>query len=239
MNTIKIDHPNTLMVAHRGASGLEKENTTLSFVAACNRSYWGIETDIHKTADGKFIVIHDDNAKRVSGVDIDVEKADYEALRAIRLTDIDGSTDRRDILMPSLSEYIRICKKYEKICVLEIKNQMERADIAEVIREIEAEGYLDHVVFISFYPGNLFYLRELRPEQPAQFLINELIPEIREGVIKYHFNVDVNHKILTEELIKEWHDAGLKVNCWTVNDPAVAERLISWGVDFITSNILE
>ena len=41
-----------LMIAHRGVSGLEKENTMPAFVAAGNRSYYGIETDIHKTADG-------------------------------------------------------------------------------------------------------------------------------------------------------------------------------------------
>ena len=32
---------------------------------------------------------------------------------------------------------------------------------------------------------------------------------------------------------------GIKVNCWTVDDPEIAERLVSWGVDYITSNILE
>ena len=59
MNTIKIaDKKQTLMVAHRGCSGLERENTNAAFVAAGNRSYFGIETDIHKTLDGKFIIIH-------------------------------------------------------------------------------------------------------------------------------------------------------------------------------------
>ena len=49
MNTIKINKGTTLMVAHRGVSGLERENTAAAFVAAGNRSYYGVETDIHRT----------------------------------------------------------------------------------------------------------------------------------------------------------------------------------------------
>ena len=60
-NTIKLENKgNVRMVAHRGVSGLEKENTNAAFVAAGNRSYYGIETDVHLTADNRFILIHDD-----------------------------------------------------------------------------------------------------------------------------------------------------------------------------------
>ena len=50
MNTVKFEHKNTLVVAHRGLSGLETENTVTAFVAAGNRSYYGIETDMRRTA---------------------------------------------------------------------------------------------------------------------------------------------------------------------------------------------
>ena len=70
MNTIKITKNSTKLVAHRGLSGIEKENTNAAFVAAGNRSYYGIETDIHRTADGRFVVCHDDDLKRVAGVDL-------------------------------------------------------------------------------------------------------------------------------------------------------------------------
>ena len=65
MNTVKFEKGETLVVAHRGLSGIERENTNSAFVAAANRSYYGIETDIHRTADGKFVVNHDGNLKRI------------------------------------------------------------------------------------------------------------------------------------------------------------------------------
>ena len=70
MDTIKINKNSTLLVAHRGLSGIETENTNAAFVAAGNRSYYGIETDIHRTTDGRFVVCHDDNLLRVADVDI-------------------------------------------------------------------------------------------------------------------------------------------------------------------------
>ena len=59
MDTIKIQKNQVKMVAHRGVSGLELENTCAAFVAAGNRSYFGVETDVHVTKDGKFVITAD------------------------------------------------------------------------------------------------------------------------------------------------------------------------------------
>ena len=96
MDTIKFNKKQVKMVAHRGASGLERENTVPAFVAAGNRSYFGVETDVHKTADGLYVIIHDETTSRVSrgAVNIHVEENPYEAVRHIVLPDKDGSTVR-------------------------------------------------------------------------------------------------------------------------------------------------
>ena len=66
MDTIKIENKAVKMVAHRGLSGIEKENTCSAFVAACNRAtYFAVETDVHRTVDGQFVIFHDDNTARV------------------------------------------------------------------------------------------------------------------------------------------------------------------------------
>ena len=91
-------------------SGLEMENTASAFVAAGQRSYFGIETDVHRTADGQFIIIHDDNTKRVAGDEMIVEQTSFRTLRSLRLLDTDGQQGRGDLILPSLREYISICK---------------------------------------------------------------------------------------------------------------------------------
>ena len=137
MDTIKIDKKESRLIAHRGLSGIEMENTCSAFVAAGNRSYFGIETDVHVTADGQYIIIHDDSTKRVGLDDLTVENSTYETLRSLRLCDKDGKRGRKDLVLPSLAEYIQICKKYEKTSVLELKNPMEPEHIDRGYEHIE------------------------------------------------------------------------------------------------------
>ena len=76
MDTLKLDKGSIKMIAHRGLSGIERENTAAAFVAAGNHSYFGIETDVHRTADGKYIIIHDDVTGRVAVDNYPVEQTD-------------------------------------------------------------------------------------------------------------------------------------------------------------------
>ena len=239
MNTVKFDKKNALVVAHRGLSGIERENTNAAFVAAGNRSYYGIETDFHRTADGKFIISHDQSLKRVSGEEIDVEAVSLAVAQSVVLLDKDGTKGRADLRAPSLENYISICKKYEKHCVLELKSIFTEEETAAYIELIRALGYLEHVTFISFYYENLEKIRAYYPEASVQFLFSEMTEEIVEKVKRDRFDVDVYFKALTKEAIADFHAAGLVVNCWTVDLPEDGERMAEWGVDFITSNILE
>ncbi|MEG2003377.1 MAG: glycerophosphodiester phosphodiesterase family protein [Clostridia bacterium] len=239
MNTIKVDSKQCKMIAHRGVSGLEKENTLAAFIAAGNRSHYGVETDVHKTGDGKFVVIHDAETGRVAGDNINVETTSFEYIRKLTLKDIDGTKGRADLRIPTLAEYIRTCKKYEKYCVLEFKSQYHYEDICEMVEIIEKEGWLDHMIFISFSFDNLVLLRKRCPKAPAQFLTGSYSEEMVQMINAANIDLDIYFSALTEENIKYLHSLGIIVNAWTVDDAAVAEKLISWGIDYITSNILE
>ena len=241
MDTKKINKGSVKMVAHRGVSGLERENTCPAFVAAGNRSYYGIETDIHVGYDGEFIVIHDRRTGRVSegAFDVDVESTPYDALRELVLPDKDGSFVRQDIRIPVLEEYISICKKYGKAAVLEIKDGFSESNIIGVIRKIKLLDYLDGVIFISFDHNACVTVKNLLPDASVQFLTGEYDDSLPERLKNEGLDLDIHFSALTEERIKALHDRGVKVNCWTVDDPETAEKLASWGVDYITSNILE
>ncbi len=239
MNTIKFEKGSVLVVAHRGLSGIEKENTNSAFVAAGNRSYYGIETDIHRTADGKFAVNHDNDLLRVAGEKVPVEEVSLATLQNIVLFDVDGSKDRTDLRPTSLENYISICKKYEKHSVLELKSEFTEDEVARFIDIIKGYEYLDHVTFISFDYQNLLKIRKLLPQQSVQFLFRDFTKEIIDQVIADKMDVDVHFKSLNKEIIDELHAAGIKINCWTVNEKEDAEQLVKWGVDCITTNILE
>ncbi len=242
MDTVKINSGNTKMIAHRGLSGIERENTCAAFVAAGNRSYFGIETDIHVTKDGKFVIIHDETTEGVTlGKQIiDVEKADFSEVENLILPDRDGAAVRRDLKLPLLEEYISICQKYEKKCVLEIKNYFKEADLERMVEVINEMGYTENVIFISFVLENCIKVRELLPGNDIQFLTaEEITDELTETLLKYRLNLDILYTRLNKENIATLHSKGIKVNGWTCDNKDEAEKLASLGIDFITTNILE
>lgn len=239
MDTVKINRGQARMIAHRGLSGIEKENTLSAFVAAGNRSYFGVETDVHRTADGQYIIFHDDKTTRVALDTMVIEETTFETLRKLRLTDIDGARGRADLIMPSLDEYIGVCKKYEKVCVLELKNHFEPEAIEEILGIVKARDYIDSMIFISFDLPNCVYLKGAHPEYSVQFLISTFPDDLIDTLKRHRLDLDIHYKALTADHVKALHDEGIAVNCWTVNDEEAAERLVAWGVDYITTNILE
>jgi len=240
MDTIKFNHPNKpLMVAHRGVSGLETENTCAAFVAAGNRSYYGIETDVHKTADGKYVVFHDDTTGRLAEVNVTIEETDYDTLRKMQLRQKDGNFGRSDLRIANLQEYIGICKYYEKIAVLELKNHSEKADVIEIGKIIEDMGYLDRVTFISFDFENLVYVKEIYPNQPVQYLTGSCNRQLAQRLAAYGMDLDIYFEGVNPGMMADCKELGIKVNCWTVDQLEDARRLVEMGVRYITSNILE
>lgn len=255
MDTIKINKRNTRMVAHAGLAGLEMANTNAGFIAAGNRSYFGIETDVRVTKDKQIVVVHDGDLKSISGQDISVEDSTLEELQKIMLYDrpffygmeeygytVQEGVFRSDLRTPSLGEYIRICKKYGKTAVLELKSPMNAEEIAIVVEQIRQQEYLDQVIFISFYWDNLVEIRKLLPDQTVQYLTGmetEFTDSFIQKVAENHFDLDIHVFTTTKEVIDRLHAAGIKVNCWTVDWPDRAEMIAEWGADYITSNILE
>ncbi len=240
MNTIKINKGNCKMIAHRGLSGIEPENTAAAFVAAGNRSFFAIETDVRRTIDGRYVLNHDDTTARC-GIDvITPEKSTFETIQSIRLMDMDGKRGRNDLRIPELRDYLSICKRYEKVAVLEFKTVFTEEEMAEVVEIIKAEHDLEKMIFISFQFDALVNLRKVYPEAKCQFLTIRCDDELFEKLKEHKFDIDATiHAFPDKETIDKFHQAGMEVNIWTLDDPEKAEKYISWGADYITTNILE
>ncbi len=226
------------LIAHRGLSGLYLENTVEAFEAAGQKGYYGIETDVHVTKDGKFIVTHDDDLKRIAGLDLIVEETDYETLRGLRFQDPYGK-GIEEYRLPSLEEYLRICKKYDKQAILELKNKMRPQEVLAIAKEVEKLGWLHRTTFISFAGENLVELRKGFPDADAQYLVEKVGEKELAFMKKYRLDCDLKWSIATKKTVKRLHEQGIKINCWTVDGVACAKVLAWHGVDYITSNIIE
>ncbi len=240
MNTTAFsDKGDVQMIAHRGVSGLERENTCPAFVAAGVKSYYGIETDVHVTKDKQFILVHDDDLKRIANLKMSVEESTFAELRKVRLKDTDNKTERADLFLPTVEEYISICKKYKKQAVLELKNRMEKENVWEIVERIKSLGWMENTTFISFFGENLLNLKKRYEKADVQFLSEDITKREIDFIIDNGFDADLNEERLTRKIVEKLHAEGRKVNCWTVDSLQRAKMLKEMGVDQITSNILE
>lgn len=239
MNTTAFNKRNTRIIAHRGLSGLEVENTYTSFVAAANRSYYGIETDIHLSCDGHFVISHDDNFSRLAGDERKIADMTLDEIQKIVLTSKDGDRDNCAIRPATLEDYLSVIRRYSKHAVIELKANFSLDDISRMIEIVKSYVSLDDVTFISFEFENLVKVRELLPQQSVQYLIWHLTDEQIDRLATHKMDADVWCVELTKEQIDKAHARDIKVNCWTVNESCDGERLALWGIDFITTNILE
>ncbi|MCK4240015.1 MAG: glycerophosphodiester phosphodiesterase, partial [Candidatus Atribacteria bacterium] len=70
-----------LIIGHRGAKGIAPENSLSGFKKAIELGIDGVELDVHLTKDGKLVVIHDMNLKRLTGLKILIKQLTFKELR--------------------------------------------------------------------------------------------------------------------------------------------------------------
>ena len=143
----------TLPIAHRGLHTDFPENTLPAFSAAIEHGY-AIETDVRLTADGKWIVFHDDTLARMTG---DERRADACTLAEIRALSIGGEA------IPTLAELLETVAGKTPL-LIEIKDMKEKpARIAELLSE-GMKGYAGEYAVQSFNPLYAKAYKKLHPE---------------------------------------------------------------------------
>jgi glycerophosphoryl diester phosphodiesterase len=210
------------VIAHRGASGYEYENSRAAFRRAVMLDADGVELDVHATLDGGIVVHH---YPEMPGVGPIAELSLAEARRArIR----NGET------LPLLTEVLELVG--ERDVWIELKSLPPAHDqcLLEVLdRGPAPERYAVH----SFDHRIVFRLGELRPSLRRGILLSAYLRD----------PVSVMRTVGATTLWQEWqqvdqelvnrvHEAGCAVIAWTVNELADLDRMVRLGVDGLCGN---
>jgi len=238
-----------LIVGHRG-SQWGVENTRAAFINGVNAGAWGLECDIRVTADGSFVISHDDSYKRLGGPETKIAHMTIQEVLNTRLT-----SKRHGITYAgtpcTLGEFLDICIEHNVVPVVEVKvctsihsntkaeNEPVFDGIPALINLIDQKGLSDKVVIISFMPGVVDFIHRHYPDIAVQVLAGDSDGTIDEWVdwcIEHKMDLDAVHTIITKAAVDRMHQAGLKVNAWTVDRVEDFDRVKAAGVDFITTN---
>lgn len=224
------------LISHRGLSDNFPENSLAAFELAGGKDYYGIECDIRFTLDGYLVVIHDRTSRRVADLNFKIKKHFISTLRQAFLKNTDGT--KSELKIPTLEEYLDVCKNYNKIAVLELKTIFTTKQTAALLKKISKYHESSKTIIISKYFVNLKQIRQQSKNQRLQLIKRHLNDKTIKKLSFYNIDADIYYKNLTAKTVNKCHEYGVLVNCWTCNDPSYAEHLIKIGVDYITTDTL-
>ena len=110
------------LTAHRGFSGVAPENTLVAFEKAAEYNFYAAECDVHLTEDGVWVVYHDDNIFKLTNGYKTIKKTTYDELQEYVIDNGVNVEDYPNQKIPTLEEYLVVCKDMKIIPQIEIKN---------------------------------------------------------------------------------------------------------------------
>ncbi len=226
-----------LIFGHRGASHAAPQNTLAAFRAAAEMGADGVELDVHLSADGVPVVIHDGRVDAVTD-----GTGNVACLTLAQLQSLDAGVRFSSAFagerIPTL-EQVLLTFGSGMLINIELKstNRRDAALETAVVALVRRLGLTERVWFSSFKPFSLSQARLLAPEIPCGLLYDALgIGAHLLGPITPHEALHPHHVLLSKERIRRAHSRGLWVATWTVDDISRAQVLADWGVDAIITN---
>jgi glycerophosphoryl diester phosphodiesterase len=225
-----------LIIAHRGASAVETENTVPAFARARADGADGVELDVMTCGTGEVVVFHDDDLTRLGRRPERVANTAFAVLRGVTL----ASGAR----IPTLEEVFEACGP-DLLVNIELKVPSRAftpvAALADRVATIvERAGAGPRVLVSSFHPLAVRAWMRRQPKIPAGLLFEHQSALPLRGAwaapLLRPFALHPESVLCNAARVAAWHRRGYMVNVWTVDDPPAIAACRAMRVDGIITN---
>ncbi|HUF91075.1 MAG TPA: glycerophosphodiester phosphodiesterase family protein [Candidatus Limnocylindria bacterium] len=236
-----------LVAAHRGGALLWPENSLLAYRNALALGVDYLETDVHLTADGEIVILHDPTLERTTTGRGAVRASSLGALAEMRLKAADGTVTGERI--PMLGELLDLLAPSSARLLLEIKAGAGREAYPGIEEKalalVKARGLLDRVVVMAFEDDTVRRVRALEPGVRTTLLVGRVRAErarawpaeaVRWATDAGATDLGIFYRLVDAGLVQAARAAGLRVAAWTVNEEADIRRVLDLGVDLVISD---
>ncbi len=213
------------MIAHRGASAYETENSLIAIKKAIELNADRIEIDVRITSDDEIIVMHDEKINRTTKGFGLVNKMSFAEIKKIKIK-------HTDEFVPTLQEVINVVKGKCKLNI-EIK-ELKATD--KTVELIKMNQIVDETIVSSFSKEILFRLKELSPKIKRALLYSKPKGVISAAKELELYSIHPFHQTLTKRIVNSAHELEIKINSWGAYNRKSVLRLITLGVDGIITN---
>lgn len=232
LNSFEI-HDRVMITAHRGSSIKAPENTLAAITEAIADGADYVEFDVRLTADGEVVLSHDNNLRRLTGIDQRINEMTLEEIKQIDIGSWFGDAYIGERI-PTLDEVLAITRDHIKPYI-ELKPAPgdTQALVSAVIDSLPATLH-DDAILASLSPEAI---REVKRQAPqlqttlfAQFVV-------RGGLDTSIIDaLGLRHNRVTSDALEAAHRLDYQLHVWTVNSRSEMSRMIDLGVDNIITD---
>ncbi len=245
-----------LVIAHQGGDGLRPSNTMAAFENAVRLGVDVLEMDVHTTADGVLVVIHDASIDRTTDGTGRVQDYTFAALTQFdagydwpTLAEESARTDRpyrgQGITIPALDEVLRAFPEMRMIIEIKQKTPPIPSALCDLLREYDRTAI---TMVASFDGGAIRDFRQTCPEVVTSAVQDEILPFFALSTLglsrAYHpvaagFQVPEYASglhVVTGQFVANAQAHNIVVQPWTINNAADMRRMLDLNVDGIITD---
>ncbi len=244
-----------IVYAHMGGDGVWPGDTLYAYDQAAKLGVMSFDMDAHLTKDGQIVLIHDESLNRPTNNSGQVEDQMLENLKKLDAA-YNWSSDRgktypyrgQGILIPTLEE---VFQKYPQMHYL-IEIKLTKISIARPMCDLIHKYQMqDKVIIASFHDDAMNQFRETCPEvatsaaktEVTTFVLLSKIglsglisPKYQSLQVPFDTTESYGIPVITEAFIRAAHAKNLKVETWTLDDPALMKTYMGWGIDGVDTD---
>lgn len=234
-----------LVAAHRGGAALWPENSLLAFRNALALGADLVETDVHLSADGEVMVLHDPTLERTTSARGAVRDLTREEIAKARLKASDGSLTEETV--PTLAALLDLIQASRASLLLEIKTDVDKRRYPGIEEKalalVKARHLGSRVRVMAFEEETIRRVRQLEPALRTVLLVGRRAAYgERAGAIVNRVtavgahDLGIDHRVLDADLAAAVRAKGLGLAAWTVDEERDIRRVIDLGVDIVVSD---
>ena len=230
-----------IFIGHRG-SFMGVMNTVEAYNNGVNHyGYQGLECDVRVTADGYYVISHDETTNSVGG-NLTVANATLAELQAETYTQTRGGVTYTGHIY-TVAEYLDICVEKNVIPVVELKwttgiNNNDMSKFPGLAALIEEKGLTDKAIILTTMRNSLEYVRTYFPILKCQYLCYSNWDTDFDWIVQWNLMPSIAVGHLDNHTVKRFHDKGIDVAVWSVNSLANYNLYGNMGVSMITCDLL-
>ena len=233
-----------ILIGHRGSSS-GVENTEQAFINGAKiHGCQALECDVKVTSDKQYVCWHDDIIT-LAGNNCTIYTNTLAKVQSLTLRQTNNGVTYTGKIC-TVDRYLEICKQYDVIPVIELKAASgiyysDMSNFPGLYALIEKHGLVDKAIILTSMQESLQYVRKNYPKLKCQYLVYYITTD-RINWCKnngcdlstcFYYN---SSNYVTQALMNQAHNAGLKVSLWTMNSLSDYKKYAAYGANYITSD---